>query len=135
MLFATYRNIIQKVEDLQCEVISFLKKDQDILNPYVSVEQSKVLVEQDEGQKTEEKTQEKTEENNEKEDDQKKTDKRDQEEVEEQEDQPEEEQGGPYQALLLEFSLKKGSYATMLIREFLHQSSSFTIQDSINKLN
>lgn len=37
-----------------------------------------------------------------------------------------------FKAVLLEFSLDKGSYATMLIREFFHFSSSFETQEQFN---
>jgi len=40
---------------------------------------------------------------------------------------------GQHSAILLEFSLVKSSYATMLIREFCHISSSFEVQESINQ--
>lgn len=40
---------------------------------------------------------------------------------------------GPHSALLLQFSLQKSSYATMLIREFCHISSSFEMQELINQ--
>ena len=36
-------------------------------------------------------------------------------------------------AILLQFSLQKSTYATMLIREFCHISSSFENQELINK--
>ena len=42
-------------------------------------------------------------------------------------------QKGPHCALLLQFWLQKSSYATMLIREFCHISSSFEIQELINQ--
>jgi len=41
--------------------------------------------------------------------------------------------GEHYKSLLLEFSLKKSSYATMLIREILNTSSSLKIQNDINE--
>lgn len=40
---------------------------------------------------------------------------------------------GPHFAILLEFDLVKSSYATMLIREFCHISSSFENQELINQ--
>lgn len=40
---------------------------------------------------------------------------------------------GPHFAILIEFDLVKSSYATMLIREFCHVSSSFENQELINQ--
>lgn len=40
---------------------------------------------------------------------------------------------GPHFAILLKFNLQKSNYATMLIREFCHISSSFENQELINK--
>ena len=40
--------------------------------------------------------------------------------------------GGNHQAILLEFKLQKSSYATMLIREVCHVSSSFENQELVN---
>lgn len=40
---------------------------------------------------------------------------------------------GPHFAILLKFNLQKSNYATMLIREFCHVTSSFENQELINK--
>lgn len=40
---------------------------------------------------------------------------------------------GKFQAILLDFELQKSSYATMVLREFCHLSSSFENQELINQ--
>lgn len=96
MLHGDNRKLLTKANDLKARIVHFKEKDQDIVNPYTSIDgENKLILTTEQIQNIDS-------------------------------------QDNLFRAVLMEFSLNKGSYATMLIREFFHFSSSFENQEQFN---